>query len=35
MAANPVRIPVVFLVFWISDRFQELCIATGASTMTM
>jgi hypothetical protein len=31
MAADPVQITVVFLVFWIRDRFEELCIAAGAS----
>ena len=33
MAADPMQIPVVFLVLWIRDRFEELCIAAGASNI--
>ncbi len=33
MAADPVQIPIVFLVLWISNRFEKLCIAARASNI--
>ena len=33
MAADPAQIPFVFLMLWIRDRFEELCIAAGASNI--
>jgi hypothetical protein len=33
MPADPVQIPFVLLVLWIRDRFEELCIAAGASNI--